>query len=71
MASTRTRRWSRGRPGKTKAELRKLLRKAEAEVRSVLRGDQAGTLTRTKMRARLLEVREVLHAMEPLESWQR
>jgi len=57
----------RGRKGKTKAELKKLLKKAQAECERLLKGDQAGTLTRRNLKAGLEEIEEYLEEMGPLE----
>jgi hypothetical protein len=59
------------RNGKTRAELKKLLRKARAEIDKLLKGDQAGTLTRANLRAGLEEVDVNLYEMEPLEPWNK
>jgi hypothetical protein len=70
MASRRTtpRKTSgKGRKGKTRAELKKLLKKAQAEIEKLQKGDQAGTLTRKTLRAGLEEIEENLDAMNPLE----
>jgi hypothetical protein len=70
MASRRTtsRKTSgKGSKGKTKAELKKLLKKAQAEIEKLQKGDQAGTLTRKTLRAGLEEIEENLDAMNPLE----
>lgn len=56
-----------GEKGKTRAELKKLLKKAEAEIEKLLKGDQAGTLTRARLRAGLEEIEEHLKEMNPLE----
>jgi hypothetical protein len=56
-----------GTKGKTRAELKKLLRKAQAETEKLLKADQAGTLTQANLRAGLEEIEERLEAMEPLE----
>jgi hypothetical protein len=70
MASRRTtpRKTSgKDRKGKTRAELKKLLKKAQAEIEGLLKGDDAGTLTRVNLRAGLEEIEEHLEAMNPLE----
>jgi hypothetical protein len=72
MASRRTTRGKRSgksAKGKTKAELLKLLAKAQAEVTSLLKGAETGTLTRVNLKAGLAEIEENLDAMEPLENW--
>jgi hypothetical protein len=53
--------------GKTRAQLERLLRDAHNEVEKLLQGDEAGTLSSTKLRAGLEEIKEDLDAMEPLE----
>jgi predicted ribonuclease toxin of YeeF-YezG toxin-antitoxin module len=70
MASKRTapRKTSgKGTQGKTREELKELLKKAQAEIEKLLKRDQAGTLTRAKLRAGLEEIEEDLEEMEPLE----
>jgi hypothetical protein len=70
MASRRTtaRKTSgKGRKGKTRSELKKLLKNAQAEIEKLLKGDQAGTLTRRNLRAGLEEIKEDLVAIVPLE----
>jgi hypothetical protein len=70
MASKRTtprKASGKGRKGKTRAELKKLLKKAQTEVETLLKGDRAGTLTRTKLQAGLEEIEKNLVAMGPLE----
>jgi hypothetical protein len=70
MASRRTtpRKTSgKGRTGKTRAELKKLLKKAQAEIEKLLKSDEAGTLTRANLRAGLEEIEENLEAINPLE----
>ena len=72
MASRRTTRGKRAdksAKGKTRAELLKLLAKAQAEVESLLKGAETGTLTRVNLKAGLAEIEENLDAMEPLERW--
>lgn len=56
-----------GRKGKTRAQLKKLLKKAEAEIEKLLKGDRAGTLTRVRLRCGLEEIEEHLRAINPLE----
>jgi hypothetical protein len=71
MASRRTttRKTSgKGSKGKTRAELERLLKNAQAEIDKLLKGDKAGTLTRAKLRAGLKEIEDDLEAMEPLEN---
>jgi hypothetical protein len=60
-----------GRKGKTRAELKELLKKARAEIDKLLKGDRAGTLTRVNLRAGLEEVEVHLDEMEPLERWDK
>jgi hypothetical protein len=70
MASRRTtpRKTSgKGRKGKTRAELKKLLKKAQTQIGKLLKGDQAGTLTRVNLKAGLEEMEEHLKRMNPLE----
>jgi len=70
MASRRTNRGTKpgkARKGKTRAELKNLLKKAHAEVEKLLKGDEAGTLSRKHLKAGLEEIEENLDAMEPLE----
>lgn len=55
------------RKGKTTAELKRRLKRAQAEVQKLLAGDKAGSLTRTKLRAGLVEIKEHLYEIEPLE----
>jgi hypothetical protein len=69
--TTRRKTSGKGRKGKTRAELEKLLRKARAEIDKLLKGDQAGTLTRANLRAGLEEVDVNLDEMEPLERWDK
>jgi hypothetical protein len=69
--TTRRKTSGKGRKGKTRAELKKLLRKARAEIDKLLKGDQAGTLTRANLRAGLEEVDVNLDEMEPLERWDK
>jgi hypothetical protein len=74
MASRKTisrQRSGRSRNGKTRAELKKLLKKARAEIDKLLKGDEAGTLTRANLRAGLEEVDVNLYEMEPLELWDK
>jgi hypothetical protein len=56
-----------GRKGKTRAELKRLLKKAQAEVEKLLKRDQAGTLTRVNLKAGLEEIEEYLAEMGPFE----
>jgi hypothetical protein len=56
--------------GKTKAELQRLLKRAQSEVAKLLQDDEAGTLTRLKMKTRLKDVEKTLDEMEPLECGQ-
>jgi hypothetical protein len=58
---------NKGRKGKTRAELKKLLKKAEAEIKKLLKDDKAGTLTRVRLRCGLEETEEYLKAINPLE----
>lgn len=58
---------ARARRGKTRAELKRLLKKAQAEVEKLLKADQVGTLNRRDLKAGLEEIDENLEAMEPLE----
>jgi predicted ribonuclease toxin of YeeF-YezG toxin-antitoxin module len=70
MASRRTtpRKTSgKSRKGKTRSELKKLLKNAQAEIEKLLKGDQAGTLTRRNLRAGLEEIKADLVAIVPLE----
>jgi hypothetical protein len=68
MASRKSRKASgKGSKGKTRAELQKRLKKAQSEIATLLKYDQAGTLTRAKLRAGLEEIDEHLGVMEPLE----
>lgn len=70
MASRRTNpKKAAGKRGKglPRAELEKLLKKAETEVQKLLKGDEAGTLTRLSLKAGLEEVEGYLVEMEPLE----
>jgi hypothetical protein len=70
MASRRTtpRKTSgKGSKGKTKAELKMLSKKAQAQIKKLLKGDQTGTLTRVNLRAGLEEIEEHLKRMNPLE----
>lgn len=57
--------------GKTRPELKRLLKNAQTEIDRLLKGDKAGTLTGAKMRAGLEEVKGNLDDMEPLERWDR
>ena len=61
MATRKTKR------GKTKAELKKLLKAAQAEVNRLLEHDENGTLTRRHLEAGLREVRGKLREIEPFE----
>jgi hypothetical protein len=70
MASKRTipRKTSgKGRKRKTRAELKKLLKKAQTEIEKLIKSDQVGTLTRMNLKARLEEIEEHLEEIEPLE----
>jgi hypothetical protein len=70
MASRKTTRRNtsgKGRKGKTTAELRMRVKKAQAEIQKLLKGDQAGSLTRANLRAGLEEIEDHLYEMEPLE----
>lgn len=72
MASRRTTRGKRSgkrAQGKTRAELLRLLAKAQTEVASLLKDAETGTLTRRNLKAGLSEIDENLDAMEPLERW--
>jgi hypothetical protein len=70
MASRRTtprKASGKGRKAKTRAELRRLLKKAQAEVEKLVKRDRAGTLTRANLEAGLEEIEEYLAEMGPLE----
>lgn len=56
-----------GKKGKTKAELKRLLKKAQAEVEKLLAAHESGTLKRGNLKSRLTEVRRVLTGIEPFE----
>jgi hypothetical protein len=63
MASKRTtpRKTSgKGRKKKTRAELNKFLKKAQAEIEKLIKSDQVGTLTRMNLKARLEKIEEHL-----------
>jgi hypothetical protein len=55
------------RKGKTRAELKKLLKRAEAEIKKLLKGDRAGTLTGARLTAGLEEIEDNLKEINPLE----
>ncbi len=70
MASRRTTRRKtarKGTKGKTRAELKNRLTRAQVEVRKLLKGHQAGTLTSVHLRSRLKAIGQHLTVMEPLE----
>jgi|HubBroStandDraft_4_1064222.scaffolds.fasta_scaffold475574_2 hypothetical protein len=52
---------------KTKAQLKKLLKKAQGEVKKLLKEDKAAILTRAKLRAGLEEIKHDLVQIEPFE----
>jgi len=52
---------------KTKAELEKLLKKAQAEVEMLLAEDEKGTLTQACLKTSLCEVKQTLMAIAPFE----
>jgi hypothetical protein len=49
------------------AELRRLLKKAQAEVANLLKRDRAGTLTGATLKVGLEEIRGHLRRMNPLD----
>ena len=71
MASKRT--TAKKTPGKfkTRAELKKLLAKAQAEIAKLLRDQKAGILPQKELKAGLNETKKYLKAMEPFDRYHR
>lgn len=69
MATRRTITRSGGRRGKgrTKAELRRLLKAAQSEVERLLKADNTKTLTPAILKTRLKRLKKDLQKMEPFE----
>ena len=53
--------------GKTKAELKRLLKDAQGEVDKLLKADQAENLTRASLKGKLHRIKRDLKKIEPFE----
>jgi chromosome segregation ATPase len=67
MATKRTSARKTSPKSKPRAELKKLLAKAQAEVANLLKKQRAGTLAQVELKARLEEIKGQLEAMEPFD----
>ena len=67
--TTRTRTSRRVRREITRAQICRLLSKAEKELNKLLKDDQAGTLTRRNLKAGLREIKTTLKVMFPFGGW--
>jgi hypothetical protein len=56
---------------RTRAQLLKFLGRAQGEVKQLLKDADKGTLTGRDLQTGLLEIGKNLHAMEPLERWDK
>jgi hypothetical protein len=56
---------------KPRAELEKLLAKAQAEVAILQKNQRAGTLAQVELKARLEEIKGHLKALEPFDCFSR
>jgi|HubBroStandDraft_2_1064218.scaffolds.fasta_scaffold705220_2 hypothetical protein len=54
-----------------KAELKKVLAKAQAEVAKLLKNQRAGTLAQVELKARLKEIKAHLKVLEPFDWYTR
>jgi hypothetical protein len=61
----------RGKKGKTRAQLLRILDKAQDEVEQLLKSADKGTLTGRDLRTGLREIGKSLDAMEPFERWDK
>lgn len=65
--TTRKKSAGRRRRGKTKAQLKRLLKDAQNEVAKLLREDRAQNLTQAHLRTRLRRIKKDLRKIEPFE----